>query len=807
MGISKRIAVLIATGSLAAGCKSAGSSGAAAGAAGSGTTEINGASCTDGVCSIDQAAAELWSEVKVYGSSGQLLATFTSERSDVAGKSLITSQTLTLESGVTAASVMNAMGGSGMNMARLNSDYGLFALQTMPGGGQGQSVFTVADGGTVTATRTYTAAGGNCPAWAFSMVEQIGTPGGATSRSLSREFTCASETSLTSTNTITYGTNTPNTSTTDFTIDNTVTPAVLTSVVSTMSSGQTITFGVAADRSTATIPSFYGPNSGTASTCTAASEPGFFECPGGNVVSAAFRNSYPFLNGVYAVDPNPFVMADATFGMFDDRGRRLATLTPGMTMVQSVAEYVGETAKVDRFCATNASTGAHVGRVEFNFGGGYTGPTSDCATTVLLSPPSMGGGGGMGGPTGGGGMGGGGSGMTLKVVSSNYGKMGAVFAETNSTSYLYIMTQSSIGRYVVQGPSAQTLDTTWGTNGFVNKPSNSMQYMVSCGGKVWSLDTTMAGYTWKKLTFSDSSPYVTASTPTSPVIPASGFSSLNIDSAYCIDNKYLSTGRSGSDSIIVYDAVNETAVGSYAASGYQFSNHPVVPLRKADGTWAVLEMNVLNGGVGSRLVELPAAGGGTQSFDFKASGLTSHTLFAGYDEVKDIAIDNGSAPGTQSKIALIRAFNDYGATGNAMLKITFQTVDEMITNATTSGYSFADSPDISYVTSGFTGTGSPSNFSQVFACVAQNYFAIAGWGDSGGITSWLAFGIDGGGNLDSAFNSGAEMPLSTDPFNGYIGRMSSSVACGTGGSASTAFAYANGSATSQSSTTNVVISP
>jgi len=397
--------------------------------------------------------------------------------------------------------------------------------------------------------------------------------------------------------------------------------------------------------------------------------------------------------------------------------------------------------------------------------------------------------------------------VTSKVIKSGNGKNGAVFAETNGAVYLYMITGSSIARYTVGGSSSQVLDATWGTDGFAALPSSGMKYLLSCGGTVWSLESGTTGKAWRKLAFSDTSPFVTVSSPQDPVIP-DGFAPLNFDTAHCVDNQFLATGQLGSRSLVVYDAFAEVAVGSYdAGSTVQAANYQVVPLRKTNGDWVVVQVNEQNS---TNLIELPAPppGSSLQSFDYDAAGLTTHSIFSAM-EVQDVAIDNRGAFGTQSQVGLVRSAVDTGGTNNAKLKITFQTANQMITHATTSGYSFDSNPDIEYVTASFDGTNGPNAFDHVFACVTGGWFTIAGWGtrQSDSTVSWLNFGIDGSGSLDGAFNNGQELILSRDPFNAASGISSASVACGTGGSTSEAFAYASGSPSLQSTTTNVLISP
>jgi|GEM_PF-6656109 len=818
----KFIVATLAAGWIVAGCNKAGTD-AAGGVAGGVQSEVNSASCSAGVCSVDQLAAEQWDSVKVYGDSGQLLATITGTLSDVGRFKLMTESTITLESGVTPAQVVNAMGGLSA-ASRLASEYGLIPLR-FSGGSQSMQ-YTFDTGGTSTGTRTYTPAGGSCPDWLFNRSESV--TGGTNSFTGSVTFSCNSATEFVSTATYQFGSNAASTSTDTFTLDDQVPPGM--SFTGTSSdNGQTYsdTFAVSADRQTVTVP---GMSSGTSVTCTVSDVPGLYSCSGsggmGGSVAAQVRNVYPMLNGAFSVITNSYMLGISSPTIkFDDSGRLMASIGPQIysgsgssAFLESVAEFNGSSARINRLCVVNPASSQLRGSVQFSFGGAYQGPADPCATSNLPLPaPSFGGGGGgVGTTTGGGGGGigtttGGGAGGGMppsNVVSANNAKNGAAYSTDGD--FLYFITQSGrIGRFHVGGANNQTLDSSFGTAGFASLGS-TFSYLVSCGDKIWTLESGSSGYTWKKVTFSNSSPWAVASQPTNPVIPASGFSSFNIDSAYCIDNQYLATGRLGSDSIIVYDAKNEASVGSYASTGTQFSNHPVVPVRDADGDWYVLVIN----DNGTRLVQLPAATGAGQSFDFKATGLTSTTLFPNYAQVSDIDIGIEGSPGTQSNIAFLTTGID---SGKAKVKINYGTVDQLLAGAST----LASTPDRSYTTTSFDGqSGRPGSFVQAFICGSQNWFSIAGWGYGTGSSSsdisWVTFGLDTS-TLDGAFNGGSETVLTSPPFSGslgYAGRGSMSLACamvttGTnaGGGWATGVVYANGATSSSTSSTSAIISP
>lgn len=774
-----------------AGCNKGGSGGAAA--ADEVTSEINSASCTDGVCSVDQLAAEQWDSVKVYGSSGELLATITGTLSDVGRFKLVTESKITLESGVTPDQVVNAMGGlSAAN--RLSNEYGLIPLRFYSASAQSMQ-YSFDTGGTATGTRTYTPAGGSCPDWLYNRSESI--TGGTNAFTGSVTFTCNSATDFASTATSQFGSNAATTSTATWTLDDQVPPGMSFSSTSTYNS-QTYTygFGVSADRQTVTIPGTSGPN--TTDTCTVTDVSGLYTCPGYNgssmKVAAQVRNVYPMLNGAFSVISNTMTSANSPTIKFDDSGRLMATIgfqVTGGGSLESVAEFNGATAQINRICVVNPSNNQLSGSVQFSFGGAYQGSTAACDTSNLPLPaPSFGG----GGSGSGGGLGGGGA-TASKVISSEDTKYAAVYSGNN----IYFSTQSGIGR---MDATTGVLDTTFGTNGFATV--QGAQRLVACGGKFWTTTSGMSGNEIKKLTFSSTS--VTAASPSSPVIPSgTSWATFNFNRIDCINGQYLSLARNSGNSLVVYDAQSEAAVGSYSSSSSTFNSGALIPLRGSDGKWYVLASQRDNS-ITTKIAELPSG-----SFDHESSSLTWQTLFSGMIMVRGMSVDMPASAGGQSNVTMVVTASNGG---KASLQVYSGTVAEILAAATAGTNTWT--AKFEYVTQSWDGTNGPSYFGEAHVCRSGNNYLLAGFGSESpslGVYdyTWMLLGVDSSGALLSTFNGGQELVKTTAPFSGdygYAARTALALNCGADGSNKMSFQYADGdimgSATATTSTVSTI---
>jgi hypothetical protein len=417
------------------------------------------------------------------------------------------------------------------------------------------------------------------------------------------------------------------------------------------------------------------------------------------------------------------------------------------------------------------------GSVQFSFGGAYQGSAAACDTSNLPLPaPSFGGGGGGGMSTGGGG-----GGMVSKVVSSEDTKYAAVYSGSN----IYFSTQSGIGR---MSATTGVLDTTFGTNGFATV--QGARRLVSCGGKFWTTTFSMSGTEFKKLTFSGNS--VTTASPSSPVIPAS-MSNFNFSRIDCINGQYLSLAPNTGNSLVVYDAQSETAVGSYSSSTVSFNSGALIPLRGIDGKWYVLASQRDNTS-STKIAELPAG-----SFNHESGSLTWQTLFSGMTLVRGMSVDMPASAGGQSNVTMV-----VPATNGvyASLKVYSGTVAEILAAATAGANTWTEK--FEYVTQSWNGTTGPGYFGEAHVCRSGNNYLLAGFGTQSSVYSWVLLGVDSSGALLSTFNSGAELVKTTAPFDSYIARTALALNCGADGSNKMSFQYADGSVMGGSSTTSTV---
>jgi hypothetical protein len=294
------------------------------------------------------------------------------------------------------------------------------------------------------------------------------------------------------------------------------------------------------------------------------------------------------------------------------------------------------------------------------------------------------------------------------------------------------------------------------------------------------------GDEFKKLTFSGNS--VSPSSPTVAVVP-SGMGSFQISRIDCVNGQYLALSQGVGNSLVVYDAQSEAAVGSYSGSGIAYAG-PLIPLKATNGKWYVVASNRDNTTT-TKIAELP-----TGSFDHTGS-LNWLTLFGGMNMVRGVSVGSPATAGGLSNVTFVVPAM---SSGKASLKVYSGTVDDIVTAATAGMDTWTMA--FEYVVQSWDGTSGPQSFGEAHVCRSGNNYLLAGFGTQSSVYKWMLLGVDRYGALLPTFNGGAELLKTTAPFDSYSARTAMALNCGTDGSNQMSFLYANGSVMGGSSTTS-----
>jgi hypothetical protein len=321
---------------------------------------------------------------------------------------------------------------------------------------------------------------------------------------------------------------------------------------------------------------------------------------------------------------------------------------------------------------------------------------------------------------------------------------------------LYFLVTASDGTYMGRATISGSMDATFGTSGWVKLSTlSNPDSITTSGATLVACNSRLFGYSSKKIyeyNFTTNPQTLTQRYDLS-VSEGNGADGAPI---VCLEDRYVIVSvinnSNDTNAFVIYDSSTDTVLADKVISP-GLGQYPF-PIRETNSnTW------YLHYGSNMRALDSNfEATGATYTLPTNVAG-TSHWY------LRSTTYGNGGVTLMMYKNATVRGI--------------FVTTNEMIARFVNSTWGTLPTSNFADYTVQNLYTGATS-ISELYGCYAGGKYFFMTYSTVGYSTGafTFAFGLHGStGTLSSAFNSGSELVLTTDPYNYYTARYYTSISC------------------------------